>query len=265
MTEAAQAEGAPAPETPVEEQTPVAQPEGEQQEPETQQQPEPEPEKKLKGVGKRLHQLTSERDYWKSLATQAQQPAAPEKPQEPVKTLKDFEYDESKYSAYLHEHYAKQAAEVAREEAGKWRESQEKQSRRQSFETRLADFADDHPDLYDGWEATPISQPMAEAIETSDIGPEVAYYLKNNQDVALKLFHLPPVLAAKEIGRIEAQLSAEKAKAKAKPVSKAPPPPPKVEAQEPGLSVSASSPDSDKLSMNDWLKRREKELAKRKS
>lgn len=261
MSEAEQvSEGEVLPEAPETEQTPAAEPEGKEQDT-----PEPEKvEKPLKGVGKRLHQLTSERDYWKSLAQQQQQPPKQEAQPEPVKTLKDFEYDEGKYTAYLFEKARSEAVEAARKEANSWRQQQESQTRRQSFETRLADFADDHPDFYDGWDTTPISQPMAEAIESSDMGPEVAYYLKNNQDAALKIFHLPPVLAAKEIGRIEAQLSVEKAKAKDKPVSKAPPPPPKVEATEPGLSISASSPESDKLSMKDWLKRREKEVSKRK-
>lgn len=250
-------EGEVLPEAPETEQTPATEPEGKEQDT-----PEPERvEKPLKGVGKRLHQLTSERDYWKSLAQQ-QQPPKQEAVPEPVKTLKDFEYDEGKYTAYLFEMARSEAVEAARKEASSWRQQQESQTRRQSFETRLGDFADDHPDFYDGWETTPISQPMAEAIESSDMGPEVAYYLKNNQDAALKIFHLPPVLAAKEIGRIEAQLSVEKAKASQKPVSKAPAPAPKLEGVEPGrISVRPDDPESDKaMSDAEWMRARNKQL-----
>lgn len=269
MTEAAQAEGEVLPEAPETEQTPVEQPEGEQQEVQQPEKTEPEKPKELKGVGKRLHQLTSERDYWKQQAQAAQQPKEPEKPSEPVKTLEDFEYDLGKYTAYLFDLAREEARKEARREASTWREQQAAQTRRQSFETRLADFADEHPDFYDGWDTTPISAPMAEAIESSEIGPEVAYYLKNNLDVAIRIFQISqasPVKAAQEMGRIEARLDAEKAKAKQKAVSKAPAPVPKLEGADAGrIGVSPDDPASDKaMSDDEWMRARNKQLKRRK-
>ena len=53
----------------------------------------------------------------------------------------------------------------------------------------------------------PITQVMAETIQASDIGPEVAYYLGSNPKEADRIAKLSPFLQAKEIGRIEAKLA----------------------------------------------------------
>lgn len=51
---------------------------------------------------------------------------------------------------------------------------------------------------------TPI---MAEAIQASDVGPEVAYFLGTNPKEADRISRLSPFLQAKEIGKIEANLA----------------------------------------------------------
>jgi hypothetical protein len=48
---------------------------------------------------------------------------------------------------------------------------------------------------------------MAETIQASDIGPEVAYYLGSNPKEADRIAKLSPYLQAKEIGKIEAKLA----------------------------------------------------------
>ena len=53
----------------------------------------------------------------------------------------------------------------------------------------------------------PITTVMAETIQASDIGPEVAYYLGSNPKEADRIAKLSPFLQAKEIGKIEAKLS----------------------------------------------------------
>jgi len=52
----------------------------------------------------------------------------------------------------------------------------------------------------------PITQVMAETIQASDVGPEVAYYLGSNPKEADRIAKLSPFLQAKEIGKIEAKL-----------------------------------------------------------
>ena len=54
-----------------------------------------------------------------------------------------------------------------------------------------------------------ITNVMAETIQSSDIGPELAYYLGSNPKESDRIAKLSPLSQAKEIGRIEAKLAAE--------------------------------------------------------
>lgn len=66
----------------------------------------------------------------------------------------------------------------------------------------------------------PISAPLAEMIQGSDVAADVAYHLGKNPDIARDLSGLDPVSMARAFGRLEAQVSAPKPK----PVSTAPAP-----------------------------------------
>ena len=55
----------------------------------------------------------------------------------------------------------------------------------------------------------PITNVMAETIQSSDIGPELAYYLGSNPKDAERISRMAPLAQAKEIGKIEAKLAAE--------------------------------------------------------
>ncbi len=50
---------------------------------------------------------------------------------------------------------------------------------------------------------------MAETIQASDVGPDVAYYLGSNPKEADRISRLSPFLQAKEIGKIEAKLATD--------------------------------------------------------
>ena len=53
----------------------------------------------------------------------------------------------------------------------------------------------------------PITDAMAQTIQSSDIGPDMAYYLGSNPKEAERISRLSPMLQAKEIGKIEAKLA----------------------------------------------------------
>jgi hypothetical protein len=53
----------------------------------------------------------------------------------------------------------------------------------------------------------PVTDVMAQAIQASDIGPEVIYWLGSNPKEASRISRLSPVLQAKEIGKIEVNLT----------------------------------------------------------
>jgi hypothetical protein len=68
-------------------------------------------------------------------------------------------------------------------------------------------------DKYDDFEQVaynpklPITNVMAETIQSSDIGPELAYYLGSNPKDAERISRMTPLAQAKEIGKIEAKLA----------------------------------------------------------
>ncbi len=55
----------------------------------------------------------------------------------------------------------------------------------------------------------PITNVMAEAIQSSDIGPELAYFLGTNPKDAERISRMTPLAQAKEIGKIEAKLATD--------------------------------------------------------
>lgn len=69
-------------------------------------------------------------------------------------------------------------------------------------------------DKYDDFEMVaynpelPVTEAMAQAIQASEIGPDVLYHLGTNPKEAARISRLNPILQAREIGKIEAQLGA---------------------------------------------------------
>jgi hypothetical protein len=55
----------------------------------------------------------------------------------------------------------------------------------------------------------PITNVMAETIQSSDIGPDLAYYLGSNPKDAERISRMTPLAQAKEIGKIEAKLASD--------------------------------------------------------
>lgn len=231
---------------------------------------------KPKGVQKRLDELTrnwreAERREQALLRLLEQQRQAPEAPKatEPVpdKTLADFNYDEGQYRAYLREEVSRVAREEAAKELRAERERAEAERRKTSFTTRESDFAKSVEDYHEVTRnpRLPITEDIAEVIAESEDGPALAYYLGKNLQIAEAIARLPPKLAARELGKIEAKLAFEREKAKDKPVvSKAPPPPPKIEGANAAPTVRPDDPESDKaLSDDEWARARKKQLAKR--
>ena len=98
----------------------------------------------------------------------------------------------------------------------------------------------------------PITQIMAESIQASDIGPEVAYFLGTNPREADRISRLAPVLQAKEIGKIEARLAANPP---VKKTTSAPTPISPVTAKTSGQSTyDTTDPRSIKsMSTSEWI------------
>ena len=97
-----------------------------------------------------------------------------------------------------------------------------------------------------------ITNVMAETIQASDIGPDVAYFLGANPKEADRISRLSPFLQAKEIGKIEAKLSDNPP---AKKTTSAPAPIAPVTARTSGAtSYDTTDPRSTKtMSVSEWI------------
>ena len=107
-----------------------------------------------------------------------------------------------------------------------------------------------------------ITNVMAETIQASEVGPDVAYYLGSNPKEADRISKLSPFLQAKEIGRIEAKLAAEPV---TKKTSSAPAPIAPVTARTSGTpSYDTTDPRSTKtLSTSEWIEQeRQRQIKK---
>lgn len=75
------------------------------------------------------------------------------------------------------------------------------------------DREEDARNKYDDFEQVaynpriPITEVMAQTIQLSDVGPDIAYYLGSNPKEAERISRLSPLVQAKEIGKIETRLS----------------------------------------------------------
>jgi hypothetical protein len=222
----------------------------------------------LDKVQKRIDELTWrsrewERRYYDAISQASPPEKTPDAPTGPP-TLEQHGYDEAKYQAAFIEYAKSVAASEAREAIKAERAKEQEHTRATTFKTREADFisktADYQEKVYDP--TLPITPAMVELIAESPEGPQLAYYLANNRDIAAQIANLPPMLAAREMGRIEARISAPAPKPP--PVSKAPPPPPKVDVADSDADPSPDDPESDKLSNEQWLKKRNKQANSRK-
>ena len=141
-------------------------------------------------VGKRL---AREQRKWER--EQAQKAAAPAAPSE-LPPPDQFDSVET---------YAKAYAEQMLKE-------RELQKQRSEYVEAYHDREEDARAKYDDFEQVAynpnlrITTVMAETIQTSDVGPDVAYYLGSNPKEADRISRMPPILQAKEIGKIEAKL-----------------------------------------------------------
>lgn len=98
----------------------------------------------------------------------------------------------------------------------------------------------------------PITASMAEAIQESEVGPDVAYYLGSNPREADRISRLSPLSQAKEIGKIEAKIASAPVLRK---TTSAPPPIAPISGRGAGSpSYDTTDPRSIKnMSASEWI------------
>lgn len=192
-----------------------------------------EPKKKSK-VQERIDELTAKRreaereaQYWREQAEKAVKPEAKPVDKEPVKPNFDDYSDIGEYEKAV-EQYATDKAAYQEQQVIKRQAELQKQFAEQqkaaTFAAKSAEFAARHPDFYAAVQNPnlTISNEMAEAIRSSDRGPELAYHLGKNPELAEQIAALPASLQYMTLGKLEASLTAPTPPAV--PMTKAPAP-----------------------------------------
>lgn len=257
-------------EVPVEE-TPVEETPTDPAEPKAEEDKKEEPEQKEEDQPKKTHdqrrweRLLKERAEYKAKVElyeqmQLQQQHKPVNSGRPSRDK--FDSDEDYVSALTSWTVEQKLGNVKQELAQHQVQNQTQAEWASKINQARADYAD-YDSVMEDAQDIPIAPVVAEAIQSSDLGGDIAYYLGKNPDEALRLNSMSPVAASREIGRIESYLEYEKSQAKAKkvPVSKAPNPikPVKSSAGSGAKSLEDMSPSEYMAYMN----KREAERRKR--
>ena len=191
-------------------------------------------------IGKRL--AREQRKWEREQAQRAQPPVPPATPVVP----EQFESTE----AYVEALAAQKAEQLLAQ--------REQQQERTKLLESYHDKEEKAREKYDDFEQVaynpnlPITDVMAQSIQASEIGPEVAYHLGANPKEAERISRLSPILQAKEIGKIEAKLAADPP---VKKTSNAPTPISPITARSTGApAYDTTDPRSIKtMSTSEWI------------
>ena len=187
-------------------------------------------------------------------------------PQEPQGYLTGEPPDPKSFKTALE--YAEAKADFLAEEKLARREYQQRVTtvdatyadREEAARDKYTDFDDviqRHPK--DGGPA--ISEFMAEAIKESEMGPEIAYYLGKNPKESHRIWDLSPLAQAREIGKIEASLTANPP---AKKASSAPDPITPVRRGTTTQTYDTTDPRSTKtMTASEWIEAERRRQAKK--
>lgn len=217
------------------------------------------------GVQSRIDELTRARHeadreaaYWRGLAQQqsAQTSAPAANPKPTVEQFDDYgDYVEALTDWKADQAVAKRMAEDSSRKVG--------EVRVQTFQERQATFAESTPDYVEVMRnsTAPIASHVIEAVQESDMGPQLLYHFAQNPDVLDRINRMDERQANREMGRLEATLGTSKASAAPAPATKkvtqAPAPAGTSKAQ--GRST---TPDLASASMDEYMAQRKAQGAR---
>ena len=231
---------------------------------------------KKKGISKRFSDLTAQRKAAEQYAQRMEeqnrqlmdmvQRSQPQQPQEVVQAAPtslpdryDFD-DDAQYqqavTSFMDSQFNQRFSGL-QEQARERKQQEVQQERQRTTQDRLSGISASGADKYEDFgEVAYIPNALVDFVAVSEHADELAYRWGQNPAEAQELLELSqtnPYAVAAKIGRLDAELSA-----RTKTTTKAPPP------VKPVGSRSEAIIDDDKLSMKDWLAKRNAELDKRK-
>lgn len=125
-------------------------------------------------------------------------------------TREQFDFDESKYEAAMNDWRARQVQQRLAEEQKTTEAQRQQQERFDAYRGRIEKFAADHPDFEEvvSGIAVPLPPQLQLAIMGHESGPEIAYYLGQNEDEAFNLAMVRDGLEAHALDRLVARMKA---------------------------------------------------------
>lgn len=188
--------------------------------------------------------LAKEQRKWERKLQQPATPAVPPVPKE-IPPADQFESVEA-YAQALAE---KRAAELVQQREVQQQQAQVLESHRDREESAREKYDDYEDVVYNP--KLPITPIMAQTIQASDMGPDVAYYLGTNPKEAERIARMPAIAQAKEIGKIEAKLTSSPP---VKRTTSAPTPISPVSARTTSTSLDTTDPRAAKqMSTSEWI------------
>ena len=171
------------------------------------------------GVQKRINKITADKHAERRRAEAAEarlkeleekQANAPTKA--PSLDDPEIDYDEDKYLEARIDYGVKKAAQESRLAQKGQTAQAAREAANSNFAQRVEKVGiDDYSEVIQGLvDTVPLSVDIVDAIQADEKGPELAYYLGKNLDVADKVAGMPPIVAALELGKISAKLSSGK-------------------------------------------------------
>lgn len=179
---------------------------------------------------------------------------------DPEPTLDKFNFNLQEFQR-AHSDWAVRRALQERDIAANKAEAERRQADvASSYNQRAAAFAQQHPDFQEAVMQMPYQLPDATiaAIMAHERGPEIAYYLANNDDDAFQVASVRPEMALAAVARIASRLQATPQapdSQPSKPVSKAPAPVPTVGGR------AATDVPPEKMTDEQWFKLRRSQRA----
>ena len=180
-------------------------------------------EPEVTGYQKRINKITADKHAERRRADELEQRLKDlQATSVPISTdvpkLEDFDYDDAKFNkAYIAHEVRKTHDEAV--VAQQTRDATAVQTKvNAEFARKVAESAiPDYSDVINGLVGSvPLSEGLINAVMQAENGPEIAYHLGKNLDVADRLAAADPLVAALEIGRISAGLTGKKTKTPSK-------------------------------------------------
>lgn len=216
----------------------------------------------IEELEKKRQKAEADWKYWREEKAKARkdyfQDKQPEKKEYPAERQAISEPKESDFTTYddyikaLADHRAESKFRELEDRRRQQLESERVAEKQQLFWTKMQDGFERYDDFEEVAFAptVPITQAMSEIIMESDAAADIAYYLGKNLKECVQISRMTPTQAAREIGRIEAEMRNQPSQIHGKKSTTQAPPPIRPVAGGSG----AISKDPKKMSYQEYVK-----------